>query len=96
MDATNTRADEVNASLPSFAEALATYIDEQGPVAAAMRGAAMPAPPWPDESNPMLAYLSVRATEILRDEGPDAAIIWLAVHAWFEGAISDRVTASSS
>lgn len=95
MDGTDT-SDEIDASLPRFIETLSAYIDAQDPIAAAMRSQAMPTPPWPEDSNPMLASLSMRATEILRDEGPDGPIIWLAVHAWFEGAICDRADATRS
>jgi hypothetical protein len=44
----------------------------------------------------MAAYLVDRGREILQSEGADAALIWLAVHAWFEGAVDERYRAVSA
>ena len=46
----------------------------------------MPQFPWPDACNPMLEYLVHRSEEMAESDGRPAAVIWLAVHAWFEGA----------
>lgn len=54
------------------------------------RKAEMPSRPWPDQNNPMLGYLVNRAQELLDTDGPEAALVWLAVHAWFEGALGER------
>ena len=44
--------------------------------------------PWSDAYNPMLEYLVHRSEEIAASDGRPAAVIWLAAHAWFEGALS--------
>ena len=49
----------------------------------------MPNPPYPAEDNPMLEYL-IEASRAQRHHGgvrEDGELIWLAVHAWFEGQI---------
>ncbi|HNI35544.1 MAG TPA: hypothetical protein PLV93_09095 [Microthrixaceae bacterium] len=38
----------------------------------------------------MLGYLIARAMEIEDEDGPLAAITWVAVHAWFESALDTR------
>jgi hypothetical protein len=38
----------------------------------------------------MLGYLLERTSEIVDGEGSQAGLIWLAVHAWFEGALAER------
>jgi hypothetical protein len=43
--------------------------------------------PFPDRDNPMLEYLVRKARE-LQDEEGQPPYIWLAVHAWYEGALS--------
>jgi hypothetical protein len=45
--------------------------------------------PWPSTSNPMLWYLIDRAHELARSD-VYTAIVWVAVHAWFEGAMDDK------
>ncbi|WP_330256284.1 hypothetical protein OG874_18010 [Nocardia sp. NBC_00565] len=42
--------------------------------------------PFPDRGNPMLEYL-VRKAKELEDEEGQPPYIWLAVHAWYEGAL---------
>ncbi|WP_040693809.1 hypothetical protein [Nocardia vinacea] len=42
--------------------------------------------PYPDADNPMLEYLIRKAKELEDDEG-EAPYLWLAVHAWYEGAL---------
>lgn len=54
------------------------------------RRAQMPDPPWPEQDNDMLGYLVQRAGEVQENEGIRAAILWLATHAWFEGALDER------
>ena len=76
--------------LPEHAAALETYLHGQVAVAE-LRKQAMPGAPWPTAENPMLAYLLHAATESF-ENGPRAgdlhtALIWLAAHAWFEGAL---------
>ncbi|WP_062995163.1 hypothetical protein [Nocardia mikamii] len=43
--------------------------------------------PFPERDNPMLEYL-VRKAKELEDEEGHPPYIWLAVHAWFEGALN--------
>jgi hypothetical protein len=50
----------------------------------------MPKHPWPSDDNPMIVYLLRRAEAIARIDGVGAALTWLAVHSWFEGALMDR------
>jgi len=38
----------------------------------------------------MLGYLIARSLEILEEDGPTAAVTWVAVHAWFESALDTR------
>src|SRR5665647_1429773 len=76
--------------LPEHAAALEAYLDGQVAVAE-LRKQAMPGAPWPTAENPMLAYLLHAATESF-ENGPRAgdlhtALIWLAAHSWFEGAL---------
>ncbi len=79
------RQDGGSATLLHMNERLADYVDRQGGVAR-LRHHEMPAFPWPGTDNPMLTYLVHRAEEIATTDGRPAATIWLAVHAWFEGA----------
>ena len=65
------------------------YLAQQGLIAA-IRDNEQPHPPWPAKGNPMLGYIIDRAREIVDDAGVDAALLWLGVHAWFEGAVADR------
>ena len=46
--------------------------------------------PWPLPDNPMLGYLLDRASEMLKESKQSDVLIWLAVHAWFEGAIAEK------
>ena len=55
-----------------------------------MRARNQPEPPWPEADDPMLAYLVGRAKELVDAEGVDAALVWLAAHAWFEASIDER------
>jgi len=38
----------------------------------------------------MPGYLLARALEIHEDQGREAALLWIAVHAWFESALDTR------
>lgn len=43
--------------------------------------------PFPERGNPMLEYLVRKAKELEEAEG-EPPYVWLAVHAWYEGALS--------
>lgn len=81
--------DDGGATLAKWAERLAPYLDERVAIGAA-RHREMPARPWPDRDNPMLGYLINRAREYLDVSGIDETLVWLAVHAWFEGALDEQ------
>jgi hypothetical protein len=88
FDTAHLFADESDA----FAErkdVLRAYVDQQGSLEA-LRLREATEPPWPAAENPMLGYLVARSAEMAVGEGADAAIAWLAAHAWFEGAIAER------
>ena len=85
-------SDEVEApqATAKWSGRLAAYVTAQGGAVEAMRDHAMPSEPWPDRENPMLAYLIEAALEPLGGEATDAVqsvVVWLAVHAWYEGAL---------
>lgn len=68
------------------------YVESQGePVQAVRNAMAMPDPPYPDVNNPMLGYLIETTSDVLEKdpspEGIQSALTWLAVHAWYEGAL---------
>ena len=73
-------------TIERWSDQLAAYIENQTAVGA-LRERDMPAFPWPDADNPMLAYLVQRSEEMAESDGRPAAVVWLAVHAWFEGAV---------
>ena len=81
--------DEPGEALDRWADELADYLDARVSVQRA-RERPMPEHPWPAEENPMLAYLLDRAREMHSTAGVEATFIWLAVHAWFEGALEER------
>lgn len=66
-----------------------SYLDGQEGVEA-LRSRIQPNPPWPEADNPILGYLVARALEIHQEQGPEAAIAWVAVQAWFESALDTR------
>ena len=68
---------------------LSAYVDAQG-LLDALRLRSESEAPWPARDNPMLCYITERAHEIAATKGPDAAFDWLALNAWFEGAIAER------
>lgn len=55
-----------------------------------LRSRVQPNAPWPESDNPMLGYLIARAIEIMEKDGPETALLWVAVHSWFESAIDTR------
>ncbi len=44
--------------------------------------------PYPEDDNVMLGFLAEAALDINEKEGFAQAMTWLAVHAWFEGALA--------
>jgi hypothetical protein len=76
-------------ALARWRERLSSYVDRQGSLDA-LRLRSQSEAPWPAVDNPMLGYLSERATEIAGEDGVDEAVAWLARSAWFEGAIAER------
>lgn len=77
-------------ALRAHNERLVAYLDGQGETVEALRSRSQPNEPWPEADNPMLRYLIERATELLAVEGTETAVVWLAVHAWFEGTLDER------
>ena len=77
-------------ALRSYDERLMAYLDGQGSQVEALRSRSQPSEPWPEADNPMLSYLIDRTTELLAAEGAETAVVWLAVHAWFEGTFDER------
>lgn len=76
-------------ALAIWRERVASYLDSQDGTEN-LRSRVQPNAPWPEADNPMLGYLIARATEIFEEEGPDMALTWVAVHAWFESAVETR------
>lgn len=76
-----------------FCDRLAVYLESQSSVES-LRDIGMPQFPWPDAYNPMLEYLVHRSEEIAQSDGRPAAVIWLAAHAWFEGALAALASAA--
>ena len=73
-------------TIARFSDQLAVYLETQSAVES-LRDSSMPQFPWPDTNNPMLEYLVHRSEEMAESDGRPAAVVWLAVHAWFEGAL---------
>ncbi len=46
--------------------------------------------------NPMLAYLVRRSSVLAASDGTGNALVWLGVHAWFEGALAGRSALSTA
>jgi hypothetical protein len=82
---TVTTKDTGGVAMERFSERLAAYLGNQCAVES-LRDSQMPLFPWPDANNPMLEYLVHRSDEMAESDGREAAVVWLAVHAWFEGA----------
>lgn len=76
-------------AIREWSDQLAAYIEGQS-VVESVRSKPQGTLPWPERDNPMLGYLLSRAGELSASDGFPAAMLWLAVHAWFEGAIDER------
>ena len=72
-----------------WAASLQRYQHELG-TADALRHQPMTIRPWPAPNNPMLGYLMDETLEIAEHHTLAAAIVWLAEHAWCEGAIAEH------
>lgn len=86
-------ADDV---LRPLANVLLAYCDRQTPAAQEARRVYQPQSPWPAAENPMLSYLLGTAKVLIETDGLHAALLWLATHAWFEGALEAIDRASST
>ena len=73
---------------------LQAYGAAQGDEASRLRTTPQGEPPWPDTHNPMLGYLIRHGADLVDEVGAREAILWVAVHAWYEGGI-DEVARSS-
>jgi hypothetical protein len=82
--------DEGGEAIGRWHERLGPYLDGQGDGVKALRGRSETQPPWPARDNPILGYLIDRAAEIAETDDWRHAIVWLAVHAWFEGSLDTR------
>ncbi len=90
---TCTTQDTGGATIERFSDRLAVYLEGQSAVES-LRDTDMPYFPWPDTDNPMLEYLVHRSEEIAESDGRPTAVIWLAAHAWFEGAVAALASAA--
>ena len=89
-----TTKDTGGLTVERFSDRLAVYLESQSAVES-LRDRDMPQFPWPDAYNPMLEYLVHRSEEMAESDGRPAAVIWLAVHAWFEGALAALAVGAS-
>ena len=83
--------DDKNEVLLRYRERLELYFAEQG--LPDDRATPVPLPPWPDDGNVVVAYLIDRARDIAEGGsavGLEAALVWLTIHAWFEGGMAER------
>lgn len=64
---------------------LVDYVSAEPANVSALRNRPQGAFPWPSPDNPMLGHLIGQARDM---DDRQAAIIWVAVHAWFEGALA--------
>jgi hypothetical protein len=76
--------------------ALRTYVLGEPEDVLRLRGNDQPEFPWPTQDNPMLAYLVRRSSVLAASDGTGNALVWLGVHAWFEGALAGRSTLSTA
>ena len=83
---TGAHKDRGGVTIEQWSDQLALYLENQSAVES-LRDSDMPQFPWPDADNSMLAYLVQRSEELADSDGRPAAVVWLAVHAWFEGAL---------
>ena len=90
---TGTHKDRGGLAIERWSDELAAYLESQSAVSA-LRENDMPDFPWPNRDNPMLAYLVRRSEEMAESDGRPAAVVWLAVHAWFEGALAALAVAA--
>ncbi|HEY5076505.1 MAG TPA: hypothetical protein VIJ48_03290 [Acidimicrobiia bacterium] len=72
-----------------WSEQLGHYVQGQGSLDA-LRLRSTTEPPWPHVDNPMVRYLIERTSEFVERDGIEAALAWLATHAWFEATIAER------
>jgi hypothetical protein len=72
-----------------WSEQLGHYVHGQGSLDA-LRLRSATEPPWPHVDNPMVRYLIERTSEFVERDGIEAALAWLATHAWFEATIAER------
>ena len=89
---TSTTTDTGGVTIERFSDRLAVYLESQSEVES-LRDTDMPQFPWPDTDNTMLEYLVHRSEEIAESDGRPTAVIWLAAHAWFEGAVAALASA---
>ena len=90
---TSTTTDTGSVTIERFSDRLVVYLESQSEVES-LRDTDMPQFPWPDTDNPMLEYLVHRSEEIAESDGRPTAVIWLAAHAWFEGAVAALASAA--
>lgn len=76
-------------ALELWRDRVSSYLDGQEGIEI-LRSRVQPNSPWPEADNPMLGYLIARAMAIFEEEGPQTALAWVAVHAWFESALDTR------
>ena len=76
--------------------ALQTYLLGEPEDVLRLRSNPQPEFPWPTQDNPMLAYLVRRSSVLAASDGTGNALVWLGVHAWFEGALAGRSTLSTA
>jgi len=87
--------DGETAATRKWADRLDEFVTSQGVATESLRTNRQPEPPWPEQDNPMLAYITEGGSEIADAEGTTSALIWLAVHAWFEGALAAHARSQS-
>ena len=73
---------------------LQAYAAAQGASAAELRTHPQGEPPWPDPHNPMLGHLIGYAYDLVDEVGVQGSILWVAVHAWYEGGIAEVARSS--
>ena len=83
----DTTNDQGGTTIQRWSKELAGYLDTQRDVEH-LRDRCLPEFPFPGTDNPMLAYLVQRSEEMAETDGRPTAVLWLAAHAWFEGALA--------
>ena len=89
----DTTQDQGGRTIQRWSKELANYLDSQRDVEH-LRDRDVPEFPFPRTDNPMVAYLVQRSEEMAEADGRPTAVLWLAVHAWFEGALAALATPS--